>query len=184
MLYITKIMIITSHMQKIIQIHPCLLSYRINKKVWRRTVAISISPTTIVGGIKIYIAKYGGSRDCMVVGFITNHWPAVSHWQTLSHNVVSSTPRLSGLELTTLAVMCTDFIGSYKSNYHTITTAPYLILLQIFPCKNQSKIMIITSHMQKIIQIYSCLLKLSRSVQSGVLPVYYSDHAAIYSILQ
>jgi len=21
-----------------------------------------------------------------------NHWPAASHWQTLSHNVVSSTP--------------------------------------------------------------------------------------------
>ena len=35
-------------------------------------------------------------------------------------------------------------------------------LLQIFPCKNPSKIMIITSHMQKIIQIYPCLLKLSR----------------------
>jgi hypothetical protein len=24
-----------------------------------------------------------------------NHWPATSHCQTLSHNVVSSTPRLS-----------------------------------------------------------------------------------------
>ena len=24
-----------------------------------------------------------------------NHQPAASHWQTLSHNVVSSTPRLS-----------------------------------------------------------------------------------------
>jgi hypothetical protein len=35
-------------------------------------------------------------------------------------------------------------------------------LFQIFPCKNLSKIMIITSHMQKIIQIYPCLLKLSR----------------------
>ena len=46
----SKIMIITNHMQKIIQIHPCLLSYRINKKVWRRTVAISISPTAIAGG--------------------------------------------------------------------------------------------------------------------------------------
>jgi len=22
-----------------------------------------------------------------------NHWPAASHWQTLSNNVVSSTPR-------------------------------------------------------------------------------------------
>ena len=26
-----------------------------------------------------------------------NHWPAASHWQTLSHNVVSSTPCLSGI---------------------------------------------------------------------------------------
>ena len=26
-----------------------------------------------------------------------NHRPAASHWQTLSHNVVSSTPRLSGI---------------------------------------------------------------------------------------
>jgi len=24
-----------------------------------------------------------------------NHWPATSHWQTLSHNVASSTPCLS-----------------------------------------------------------------------------------------
>ena len=25
-----------------------------------------------------------------------NHWPAASHWQSLSHIVVSTTPRLSG----------------------------------------------------------------------------------------
>ena len=25
-----------------------------------------------------------------------NHWPAASHWQTLSHNVVLSTPHPSG----------------------------------------------------------------------------------------
>jgi len=53
-----------------------------------------------------------------------NHWPTASHWETLSHNVVSSKPYLSGFELTTLAVMGTDCIGSYTSNYHTITTAP------------------------------------------------------------
>ena len=62
-----------------------------------------------------------------------NHWPAVSHWQTLSHNVVSSTPRLSGFELTTLVVMCTDSIGSYKSNYHTITTAPIFNNIYCYP---------------------------------------------------
>ena len=28
-----------------------------------------------------------------------NHWPAASHWQTLSTNVVSNTPRLSGIQI-------------------------------------------------------------------------------------
>jgi hypothetical protein len=27
-----------------------------------------------------------------------NHRPATSHWQTLSHNIVSSTPRLCGIQ--------------------------------------------------------------------------------------
>jgi hypothetical protein len=42
-----------------------------------------------------------------------------NHLATLSHNVVSSTPRLS--------VIRTHCIGNCKSNYHTImtTTAPY-----------------------------------------------------------
>jgi hypothetical protein len=26
-----------------------------------------------------------------------NHWPVASHWQTLSHNVILSTPHLSGI---------------------------------------------------------------------------------------
>ena len=35
----------------------------------------------------------------MAVSFIggENHRPATSHWQTLLHNVVSSTPHLSGI---------------------------------------------------------------------------------------
>ena len=48
-----------------------------------------------------------------------NNRPAASHWQTLSHNGVSSTPRH---ELTTLVVIGTDYIGSCKSNYHIIAT--------------------------------------------------------------
>ena len=51
-----------------------------------------------------------------------NHWPITSHWQTLSHNVVSCTPHISGIQM--LVVMGTDWIGSCKSNYHTITMAP------------------------------------------------------------
>jgi hypothetical protein len=30
----------------------------------------------------------------------------------------------AGFELTTLVVIGTDYMGSYKSNYHMITTAP------------------------------------------------------------
>ena len=47
-----------------------------------------------------------------------NHPPAASHWQTLSHNVVSSTPRLSGIRTHNFS----DCIGSLKSDYHTVTT--------------------------------------------------------------
>jgi len=55
-----------------------------------------------------------------------NHRPAASQWQTLSHNVVSSTPRLSWIR-THNVVICTYCIGSYKSNYHTITTTTSLL---------------------------------------------------------
>ena len=51
-----------------------------------------------------------------------NHRPAASHWQTLSHNVVSNTSAWTGLKLTTLVGIGTDCIGSCKSNYHTIKT--------------------------------------------------------------
>ena len=51
--------------------------------------------------------------------------PLTCHWQTLlSHNVV----HLALIEIRThdIVVICTDCIGSCKSNYHTITatTAP------------------------------------------------------------
>ena len=46
----------------------------------------------------------------------------------------------TGFEHTTLVVIVTDCIGSYKSNYHTITTAPHLLkmvaaILIILHCK-------------------------------------------------
>ena len=41
----------------------------------------------------------------------------------LSYNVVSCTPRHErGSKLTTLMVIGTNCVGSFKSNYHTITT--------------------------------------------------------------
>ena len=51
-----------------------------------------------------------------------NDRPAESYWQTLSHEVVSSTP-LNEWDLNCfLVVIGTHCKGSYKSNYHTITT--------------------------------------------------------------
>ena len=46
-----------------------------------------------------------------------NHRPVESHWQTLSHIAVSST----------LVVIRTDCTGSWKANYHTITTNPEIL---------------------------------------------------------
>ena len=51
-----------------------------------------------------------------------NRRSVTSHWQTLSHNVVSCTLPWTGLELTTLVMTGTDCTGTCKSNYHAITT--------------------------------------------------------------
>jgi hypothetical protein len=49
---------------------------------------------------------------------------AADHWQALSHNIVSSTPRLSGIWTENVS----DCIGSCQSNYHTITTTTTTII--------------------------------------------------------
>ena len=60
-----------------------------------------------------------------------NHQPVTSHWQTLSHNVVSSTPRLSGVQLTTLVVM--ELIAQVAVKPTTIRSWPWRPLIQIRP---------------------------------------------------
>jgi hypothetical protein len=47
---------------------------------------------------------------------VENQRPVASHWQTLSHNVV----HLALIEIRTHNI-CGDSIGSFKSNYRTIT---------------------------------------------------------------
>jgi hypothetical protein len=53
-----------------------------------------------------------------------NHRPVASYWQTLSHNAVSGTPRMSETRTHNISGdrhWFNDCIGSYQSNYHTIT---------------------------------------------------------------
>ena len=61
-----------------------------------------------------------------------NHRPAASYWQTLSHNGIEYTSQWAGFELTTLAVIDTDYTGSCKSNYYTIMTTTALVSDIIF----------------------------------------------------
>ena len=93
--------------------------------LYRLRVRVMVFNITFNNISVIWVEKTGVPRE--------NHQPAASHWKTLWHNVVSSTPWV-GFELT-LVVIGTDCIGSYKSIYHTIktTTAPLItvvILLQ------------------------------------------------------
>ena len=55
-----------------------------------------------------------------------NHRYVASHWQILSHNILSSKPRLSGIQ--TLVVICTDCTGNSSTKYHMIQEV-YVMLL-------------------------------------------------------
>jgi hypothetical protein len=46
-----------------------------------------------------------------------NHWPVASHYCCIDYTLP-----WTGFELKTLVVLGTDYTGSCKSNYHTITT--------------------------------------------------------------
>jgi hypothetical protein len=42
-------------------------------------------------GVRVMVFNTTFNKETGIPG--ENNWPAASHWQTLSHNVVSSTPR-------------------------------------------------------------------------------------------
>jgi hypothetical protein len=88
----------------------------------------------IMNALLVYILLLGISNRYTIIYLLMeetrvpgrNHRPVASHWQTLSHNVVSA---WAGFELSTLVVIGTYYACSCKSNYHTITTktAPFNI---------------------------------------------------------
>ena len=71
----------------------------------------------------VWVGNYGYIMAVSFIGggnlsTLINHWPAASHWQTLSHNVISSTPLHE-------QIWTHNFSGDRhwcKSIYSTITT--------------------------------------------------------------
>ena len=63
--------------------------------------------------------------------------------KSLTNFITKCCIEYTGFELTTLVVICTDFTGSFKSNYHTITptTALFLhVMVYIYgKCCNMSR---------------------------------------------
>jgi hypothetical protein len=74
--------------------------------IWCLT-PLSVSAISLRSGL--LVEETGGSEQ--------NHRTAASHWYCIKY-----TSPWSGFELTTLVVIGSDCIGSYKSNYHAITT--------------------------------------------------------------
>jgi hypothetical protein len=63
-----------------------------------------------------------------------NHQPAASHWQTASHNVVSSTPLLTGIRIHNISGDRHRLHRYLYSNYHTITTTTDPKLIEDSQC--------------------------------------------------
>ena len=64
-----------------------------------------------------------------------NYRPSASHWQALSHkSCFDYTSPWADFELTNLVVISTDCIGSFKSNYLAIKTAPWIFRLRSIFC--------------------------------------------------
>ena len=103
---------------------------------------MSSGPTSLTWGVMVFNATFNNisAISCRSVLLVeetgvpgNNHRPAASHWQILSHIVVSSTPRQwAEFELTTFVVIDTDCTCSCKFTYHmiTTTTAPLAIHAQ------------------------------------------------------
>ena len=80
-----------------------------------------------------------------------NHRPVASHWQTLSHNVASNVPRMSGIRTHNFSdVIGPAYIDSCKPNYHVITTTTSSIYWACFQPEYSWNTVRLTSNNQPI----------------------------------
>ena len=136
---------------KLKELLPFIIPFLIVKLFWMVWFSLMMFNTTFINISVISLCSVLLVEETRVLR--ENHQPVASHWQTLSHNVVSSMPGPSGIQtrnvsddkhyhimfywtvfkLTTLVVIGTDCIGSFKSNYHmvTTTTAPKLFWIPL-----------------------------------------------------
>jgi len=103
-----------------------------------------------------------------------NHQPAVSHWQLYHIMLYQVHLAWAGFELTTLVMIGTDCIGSYKSNYHMITNhdGPVTLKKSILNLNSQMKI---ENYKWIVYSIYetSIFYKLSCRINTIVLRKYW-----------
>ena len=61
------------------------------------------------------------------------HRPAASHWQNfITWRYIEYTSKWTGFEITTLVVIGTYCISSFKSNYHMTTTTTVPLILYLY----------------------------------------------------
>ena len=101
-----------------------------------------------------------------------NHWPAVCHWQTLSHNIVSSIPRLRGVRLKNiflamytlksaiLSPCCISKINPLSMQHQHVcfhvTEIVFVIFTSIFPSGNKATLWRSGNNCLFIVPMRSC----------------------------
>jgi hypothetical protein len=61
-----------------------------------------------------------------------NHWPVASHWQTLSQNVVSSTPRHERNSISHLYFSVISLGFMYWQKHSDVSNFPYIFQMKLF----------------------------------------------------
>ena len=79
------------------------------KQIWLMVIHATFKNISVISWLSVLLVEETGVPK-------ENHRPVASHWQTLSHHVISSTPRQL---LVVIGTYCTEACKS--TDYHTIT---------------------------------------------------------------
>jgi hypothetical protein len=89
----------------------------------------------------------------------------------------------TGFELTTLVVVVTDYTGSCKSNYHTITTTSWYLIVELFNQCGIFYFFILCSSILLFDFVSLYHIRFCQSISYQILSVYIiSDFVSLYHI--